>query len=227
MFELEEYNRNISDEKLLEDLKKVSKTLEKDSVTIAEYEQYGKYNHHTLQNRFGSWTDALEKAGLRINRKVNITEKELFKNIENVWIKLGRQPRYSEIKKPLSAFSTKPYESRFGSWMKALEQFVVFINADDSEEDVEEKKDEIIKQESKQQIVHKTKREISDRLRFKILMRDGFTCKKCGRSPMKELGVELHVDHILPWSKGGETIPENLETKCRECNLGKGNAFNV
>jgi 5-methylcytosine-specific restriction endonuclease McrA len=76
-------------------------------------------------------------------------------------------------------------------------------------------------------IGHKTKREISDRLRFRILMRDGFTCKKCGRSPMKDSDVELHVDHIIPWSKGGETIPENLETKCEKCNLGKGNEFNV
>jgi 5-methylcytosine-specific restriction endonuclease McrA len=74
---------------------------------------------------------------------------------------------------------------------------------------------------------HKTKREISERLRFRILMRDGFSCKSCGRSPVKELGVELHVDHIIPWSKGGETVPDNLETKCEKCNLGKGNAFNV
>ncbi len=43
---------------------------------------------------------------------------------------------------------------------------------------------------------------------------------------MKEMGVELHVDHIIPWSKGGETLPENLEVKCTRCNLGKGNAFN-
>jgi len=64
---------------------------------------------------------------------------------------------------------------------------------------------------------HKTKREISERLRFKILIRDGFTCK---------MGVELHIDHITPWSKGGETLSENLETKCSRCNLGKGNAFN-
>jgi len=59
-------------------------------------------------------------------------------------------------------------------------------------------------------------------------MRDGFTCKKCGRSPMNEMGgIELHVDHILPWSKGGETVQNNLETKCKKCNLGKGNAFNA
>ena len=55
--------------------------------------------------------------------------------------------------------------------------------------------------------------------------RDGFTCKTCGRSPINEKGVKLHVDHIVPWSKGGETIPDNLETKCEQCNLGKGNAF--
>lgn len=54
-------------------------------------------------------------------------------------------------------------------------------------------------------------------------MRDGFTCKSCGRSPIKERNVELHVDHILPWSQGGETIDSNLETKCKKCNLGKGN----
>jgi len=74
-------------------------------------------------------------------------------------------------------------------------------------------------------VKHKTKREISERMRFRILMRDGFACKACGRSPATEIGVELHVDHILPWSKGGETVEENLSTKCKECNLGKGNAF--
>ena len=63
-------------------------------------------------------------------------------------------------------------------------------------------------------------------MRFRILLKDGFRCKTCGRSPIKDNDVELHVDHITPWSKGGETIPDNLETKCKQCNLGKGNAFN-
>ena len=35
--------------------------------------------------------------------------------------------------------------------------------------------------------------------------------------------VELHVDHIKPWSKGGETVLENLQTLCATCNLGKSN----
>ncbi|MBA3804703.1 MAG: HNH endonuclease, partial [Acidobacteria bacterium] len=36
-------------------------------------------------------------------------------------------------------------------------------------------------------------------------------------------GVALHVDHIRPWSKDGETLLENLQTLCSECNLGKSN----
>jgi 5-methylcytosine-specific restriction endonuclease McrA len=71
----------------------------------------------------------------------------------------------------------------------------------------------------------RTCREISDRQRFRILVRDGFRCRSCGASPLAKPGVELHVDHVLPWSKGGETVDENLATKCKKCNLGKGNAF--
>jgi len=84
---------------------------------------------------------------------------------------------------------------------------------------------EPIRREPAEVAAHKTKREISDRLRFRILMRDGFSCQACGRAPMNERGVELHVDHLIPWSMGGETVDENLQTKCSKCNLGKSNAF--
>jgi 5-methylcytosine-specific restriction endonuclease McrA len=36
--------------------------------------------------------------------------------------------------------------------------------------------------------------------------------------------VQLHVDHIKPWSLGGETVAENLQTLCDQCNAGKSNA---
>ena len=60
-------------------------------------------------------------------------------------------------------------------------------------------------------------------LRYKVLSRDNFRCVRCGRSPAINPGVELHVDHKQPFSKQGKTIMENLETKCKECNLGKSN----
>jgi hypothetical protein len=58
-------------------------------------------------------------------------------------------------------------------------------------------------------------------LRYDILKRDGFKCKICGRSV--EDGVKLHVDHIIPISKGGKTTWDNLRTLCQDCNLGKSN----
>lgn len=64
-------------------------------------------------------------------------------------------------------------------------------------------------------------RKISDRLRYQVLKRDSFKCCACGASPAKDSSIELHVDHIIPWSKGGETTTDNLQTLCSRCNLGK------
>lgn len=68
---------------------------------------------------------------------------------------------------------------------------------------------------------HKTKRDASLQLRYLVLKRDNFKCCACGASPAKDPSVELHIDHIVPWSKGGETVEENLQTLCSKCNLGK------
>jgi hypothetical protein len=225
-FTLKSYNRNVPDEDLINDLVAVSKKTGRNTVTIAEYEKYGKYHPSTLQRRYGSWFKVLENAGLEKSRSdLNIQEKALFNNIEDIWIQLGRQPKYEEVKKPFSKYSVGTYDKRFGSWLKALEKFVEYINEEDDESN--EGTSENIKTENtqKEATKRKTNRNISDRLRFTILMRDGFTCQSCGASPTKERGVELHVDHIVPWSKGGETEKSNLQTKCEKCNLGKGNAF--
>jgi len=226
-FTLKSYNRNVPDEELLNDVIAVSKMTGRNTVTIAEYEQHGKYHPSTLQRRFHSWFKVLEKAGLEKSRSdINIPEKELFKNIEDIWVQLGRQPKYDEIKKPFSKYSAGTYDKRFGSWLKALEKFVEYINEEDDAPNEENTENHQVNNNPEKPTKRKTKRNISDRLRFTILMRDGFTCQSCGASPTKERGVELHVDHIVPWSKGGETEEKNLETKCKQCNLGKGNAFN-
>lgn len=58
-------------------------------------------------------------------------------------------------------------------------------------------------------------------LRFHVLLRDKVCCL-CGGSPAKN-GVQLHVDHIKPYSLGGLTVLDNLQALCSGCNLGKGN----
>lgn len=67
------------------------------------------------------------------------------------------------------------------------------------------------------------KREPSIGLKFKVLQRHQFRCCLCGRSPATELGCILHVDHIVPFSKGGKTTFENLQALCSHCNVGKSN----
>jgi len=230
-FVLLDYHRNTTDEQLLRDLIMVAGRINKNSVTIAEYEKYGSYHPSTIQRRFRSWFVALQKAGLKPSRSMlNIGDEELFKNIEDVWRSLGRQPKYSEMKKPLSRFSVGTYENRFGGWVNALKRFELYINEDSNDSLSPDNRNSLESSLEKQltsKNIHHTKKEISERMRFRILLRDGFTCKKCGASPIKNKEVELHVDHIIPWSKGGETVPDNLETKCKKCNLGKGNAFTV
>ena len=64
---------------------------------------------------------------------------------------------------------------------------------------------------------------MTDKLRYMILRRDGFRCQLCGRSAND--GIKLHVDHIIPISKGGRTIESNLRVLCEDCNLGKGDTI--
>lgn len=59
---------------------------------------------------------------------------------------------------------------------------------------------------------------ISKTLRFKILSRDGFCCVYCGNRPP---AVVLHIDHVVPISKGGKTVETNLVAACFGCNMGK------
>lgn len=58
-------------------------------------------------------------------------------------------------------------------------------------------------------------------LQYEVLRRDEFKCQACGRG-VKD-GVKLHIDHIKPFSQGGFTAKENLQTLCHIHNLGKSN----
>jgi len=232
-FELEENNRGISDEELLDDMRCCAKAIGRRTITMAEYEKSGAVHPSTMQRRFTSWSNALRLASLQPSRmRSGIADEELFENLKSLWISLGRQPKHVEVKPPISQFWASTYARRFGTWQEALKAFVLWVNSDclddKSQEEQEEAGSETINSTIQSATSkRRTRREISERQRFRILVRDGFHCRACGASPLKQPGIELHVDHIVPWSKGGETTDNNLETKCKRCNLGKGNAFDV
>ena len=64
---------------------------------------------------------------------------------------------------------------------------------------------------------------VTPSLRYDVMKRDGFKCVICGATAHD--GVKLHVDHILPVSKGGKTEIWNLRTLCDSCNLGKSDKY--
>ena len=194
------------------------------------------YSSSGLEKIFGTWNKALQKAGLQVFRERDISKRQFLANIEEVWIKLGRQPLQSEMVRPLSKYHGGTYQRRFGTWRKALEAFVEYVNSGDDKYEEEiivktspsKKENERVKAQTSDVIrlneapkyKHSTKRNPSGRLKIQVLVRDGNKCKLCG---ITVTGENIHFDHIKPWSKGGETVLENLQVLCAVHNLAKGN----
>jgi 5-methylcytosine-specific restriction endonuclease McrA len=51
-----------------------------------------------------------------------------------------------------------------------------------------------------------------------VLARDSWTCQYCGTSK-----PGLTVDHVIPRSRGGKSVWENIVASCASCNRRKGN----
>ncbi|MFA6376264.1 MAG: hypothetical protein WCX69_02575 [Candidatus Paceibacterota bacterium] len=81
-FKLRTNARYFNDKDVLLDLKRVADLLKKDTVSQQEYIKHGKFSFHTFYNRFGSWNKALKAAGISLGRFKNISDKELFENLE-------------------------------------------------------------------------------------------------------------------------------------------------
>lgn len=57
------------------------------------------------------------------------------------------------------------------------------------------------------------------KIRERILLRDEYTCRRCGL-----VSVDLEVDHIVPLHLGGRESDENRQAICRACHHAKSAA---
>lgn len=197
-------------------MRRVATKLAQQSITKVDYDAHGSFGATTILRRFGQWNRALQSAGLDAPNRQHIPDAELFENVANVWTRIGRQPFGREIEKTngASIFSLGTYEKRFGTWNNALIAFEQFINS--GKVTAAPAKESRLPQTGK-----RTPKKINWRLRAQLLIRDNCICQMCGASPAKDPAVTLHADHIVPWTKGGETTLENLRTLCATCNIGK------
>jgi 5-methylcytosine-specific restriction endonuclease McrA len=219
-FELSHNRRNIVDEELLADLQRVAREHSEHGLKQRTYKEVGKFGVTTVIRRFGSWNAAVKAAGLKTTVERKVSDEKLFSALYDLWVGLGHQPVYSEVQKPACPFHVATYERRFGSWRSALEAFVTYANSEDMTPLT-------ASAEFPGGMSRRTSRSPDLRLRFKVLLRDHFRCCTCGASPSVTPGVILEVDHIMPWSKGGETVIKNLQTLCLACNQGKTNHHEV
>jgi hypothetical protein len=228
--------KKVDPDNIISDVKRIAAELNTCIVTSKQYEALGAYAFQTAIEKFGSWKNLLEKAGLSKTGSIaKYSDIEVFTEIERIWTVLGRQPTTTDLKRGISRISMEALSRRFGGWRNTLAAFLEYVN--DGSAPNQDYLENAASEESL--ISHtevdaagdnrtkRTPRNINLRLRFRTLQLDAFKCRACGASPAKNPNTELHVDHIFPWSKGGETELENLQTLCSKCNLGKSNLHNM
>ena len=211
-FSYTDRTNKISDKDIIDDVLHVKNDiLRKDTITMKEYFALGKYGKKAIWNHFGTWNNLLIKLGIKLSRiDSHLTKVEIFQIIMRLWIDLKRQPTLRDFENS-SGHTKKIIISNFGKWSVCLQEFVDWANKENKKISTEKK------------VKHKTPREPSKSLRYDVLKRDGFKCVKCGKSPVTHPNITLHIDHIIPYSLGGETTIDNLQTLCSDCNLGKSN----
>lgn len=208
-------------QEILDELRNVSEKVGGSTITKKLLDEHSKYGYEAVRSTFGSWANALQEANLKQTKHAKrYRDEECFENLLEVWTYYGRQPKYQEMKQEPSKVGAKAYLARWGSWTKALYAFVERVNSDSSDSLISIEPVAEIENEPKYTL-SEDKRDIRLGLRYDVLKRDSFKCVICGQSPATNYNTTLHIDHIVPFSKGGKTNIENLRTLCKDCNLGK------
>lgn len=228
----------MSEAKIFSELEKAAEHFNYIEFAWREFDKIANISATTVKKHFGSWKKGLnalrkylQQKGLDLSPRPYApnrlySDKQLFEEMERVWHRVGQRPsRYEwEIAKPKFSYNT--YKQRFGGWTNACMKFIEYkmgskILTNEFVLSGEKKQ----KHEEKRRIEYNllSSRNIPLSLRLKILSRDNFSCVFCGKSPATDIGTKLHIDHIEPFSKGGKSALDNLQTLCEECNLGKSN----
>lgn len=229
----------ISEEKKLEELENVARHFNYTEFSWRDFNKLSNISASAIKVHFGSWKKALAALKLHLQRKGMdlsprpfapqriYSNEDLFNEMERIWHTVGQRPSRVEWERSNPKISITAYKKRFGSWTNACEKFIEYKIGGEifSQDFILPERPEILKETNNTEKKHSPEkiRDVSLRLRLAVLTRDNFRCVFCGKSPATNIGTRLHIDHIIPFSKGGKSTLENLQTLCEECNLGKSN----
>ena len=235
----------ISRDKILLELEKAARAFNYSEFGKRDFNKVASISSSTVKREFDTWRKALQALrdylkgkNLNLNaRKIPYnqvySDKQLFEEMERIWTKLKHRPSRIEWESSEPHISYRTYSRRFKGWSKACLKFIEYkmgrtIATEDELVSVELQ--EKLQQSTQKELVTdkpSNKRTIPLSLRLKVLNRDNFRCVFCGRSPATDIGIQLQIDHIIPFSKGGKSSLDNLQTLCQECNLGKSNKKDI
>jgi 5-methylcytosine-specific restriction endonuclease McrA len=198
-----------------------------------EFDKAAGMSSSTVVRTFGTWSKGVAALRARLRtRDINLkprgkgyfSEVELFAEMERIWSALNHRPSRIEWGESKPRISYQTFVRYFGGWKQACLRFLERPSKECSKPLYmpSEPNEDISKTDSLREVVARNPREVRPGLRLKVYERDRFRCRYCGRTPITDLTVELHVDHIVPFASGGKTVLENLQTLCMQCNLGKG-----
>lgn len=109
-----------SDEELIGDIRAVAAVVER-SPSLKDYREHGEYAATTIYRRFGSWQDAVARAGFEPrDPETRIPNEELIDALQELADEIGESPTTFQMNEH-GRYWSKVYRDRFGSWGEALE----------------------------------------------------------------------------------------------------------
>jgi hypothetical protein len=110
-----------SDEDLLDAIRRVADHVDADNgPTLQQFREHSSIADTTIMRRFGSWNDAVAKAGFEPNApETAIPKADLLDELQRLREELGRIPTGDQMNDH-GRYSRSTYQQWFGSWSDAL-----------------------------------------------------------------------------------------------------------
>ncbi len=122
---------------IVEGIKSVSKSLNKDVLTMREFFEKSDITYYDITHNFTGWSDACQAAGIQCDMsRDRISDEDLLSDWGQVVRKFGSVPTLTAYQ--LNGKFSRPAFNRFGSWKDVPNTFIEFANNSVDWEDVVE-----------------------------------------------------------------------------------------
>lgn len=183
-------------QEIVQEIIRIANQANSGSLTQKDFVQKSSIPLSTLRYHFGSFNKAVEAAGLDPNEPgipitgyQKLTDDELFEEIGNLWKKCGKRPTLSFLNAE-GKFSITPYKKRWGSFDKAVDEYLHLYGEPDVQKDVPENISKFVRAKQKPVVIPKTHKPKSEAAKQKrIIYGEPLEFRGLRYAPVNEQGV--------------------------------------